>query len=437
MAKSIIQLVDELPQDNITVKVLNALDFVAPGEWNNLVGFDATITHFTGETDPKTIQRIRDRAASLYLNPAKGYQGAVGLYQTIDKADVAMGTAALANKVGEKLNFVSFLSNITPKADTTQTIDLLLKIAIEVIAFCKLNGLPQPNPQVFANSLAENYHNAGLIRMIALVCIDGILPLGPNFLTKIHVILQGLNSGTLASNPVFSGMKDEIPGETTDDRLGFVNQCFSAIEGWISQLIAQTGLTPKDVFNHLGNFIQIADDNLDFVAAFLDQSTNYYEHTGIQTVAQRLILDAYQSLQAEGQALPDADADEENLDSNGEGEFSAGDTVEVWDKKDEDWYQATIQKVTAKKGKTQYYVHYIGYGSSEEEWVKEKNVRARNAENADDNGYAVGQKVKVWDDDEEEWYTARIQKIDSNQYRVHYLDEDESEDEWVDLDEIC
>ncbi|WP_334885457.1 hypothetical protein [Nostoc sp.] len=43
----------------------------------------------------------------------------------------------------------------------------------------------------------------------------------------------------------------------------------------------------------MGNFIQIADDNLDFVAAFLDQTTNYYEHRGIKTVARTLILQAY------------------------------------------------------------------------------------------------------------------------------------------------
>jgi len=435
MAKSIIQLVDELPEDNITVKVLKALDFVVPGEWNNLVGFDATIAHFTGETDPKTIQRIRDRAAALYLDPAKGYQGAVGLYQAIDKADVAMGTAALANKVGEKLSFLSFLSNLTPKADTTQTIDLLLKIAVEVIAFCKLNGIPKPNPQVFANSLAENYHNAGLMRMIALVCIDAMLPLGPNFLTKIHAVIQGINPGTVAGNPVFSGIQDQIPGETTGDRLGFVNQCFSAVEGWMNQFVAQTGITPESIFNHLGNFIQMADDNLDFVAAFLDQTTNYYEHTGIQTVAQRLVLEAYESLQAEGEALSDEDSDDNDVDGNGE--FSVGDTIEVWDKKEEDWYEATIRKIKVKKDKTRYYVRYVGYGSSEDEWVKEKHVRACNFEDADDNGYAVGQKVKVWDDDEEEWYTAQIQKIDGDQYRVHYLDEDDFDDEWVDLDEIC
>ncbi len=57
MDKSIIQLVDELPTDNITVKVLKALNYVAPGEWSNLTGFENNIRSITGVTDAKVIQK--------------------------------------------------------------------------------------------------------------------------------------------------------------------------------------------------------------------------------------------------------------------------------------------------------------------------------------------------------------------------------------------
>ncbi len=43
MKDSIVELLDELPSDNMTVKVINALDFVVPGEWENVVGCDNTI----------------------------------------------------------------------------------------------------------------------------------------------------------------------------------------------------------------------------------------------------------------------------------------------------------------------------------------------------------------------------------------------------------
>ncbi|WP_413173671.1 Tudor-knot domain-containing protein [Anabaena azotica] len=434
MEKSIIQLVDELSTDNITVKVLKAVDYVAPSQWNNLVGFDNTIRAITGETDTKVIQKIRERAVILYHDPQQGYQSAIKLYQTVDKADTAMATAALANKVGEKIGILSFLTNITPKADLTQTIDLVLKIAIEIIVFCKLNGIPQPNPQEFAKSLANNYQDASLMRMVALVCLDGIVPLGPDFLNKIHELISGTDASQIAQNPVFSAINSSLPGNNPTDKLGFITQGFNSVQGWISNLVSKTGITPQSIFSSLGNFIQIADDNLDFVAAFLDQTTNYYEHTGIQTVAASLIKQAHilvkQEIQQEEKSSVRDISSAGKVNNN---QYAVGTKVEVWDEEDEDWYSATIEKVKDNE----YFIHYDGYGSSSDEWVEPDDLRIRDKASSDDNGYAVGVKVKVWDEDNEEWYSATINKIQGQQYFVHYIDYDSSYDEWVDLDDIC
>lgn len=299
MPKSIIELVDQLPTDNITVKALNALDTLLPNQWNNLTGFDNTIRSLTGESDPRMIQRISDRAIGLYHDPKQGYQTAINLYQIIDKADVAMATAALANKVGEKISFLAFLGNITPKADLTQTLDLGLKLMVEIIAFCQLNGIPQLNPQVFVNALNNNYQGAALMRMSALVCLDGLLPLGPDFITKIHQSIQTADLSWISQNPVFQSISNFIPGSSPGEKVGFIDQSVNAAQGWMNNLITRTGVTRQSVSNSLGNFIQIADDNLDFVAAFIDQTTNYYEHTGTQTVARKLILTAYESVKTE------------------------------------------------------------------------------------------------------------------------------------------
>jgi hypothetical protein len=445
MDKSIIQLVDELPSDNITVKVLKALDFVAPGQWTNLPGFDNNIRAITGETDTNVIQKISDRAAALYNDPQQGYQTAIKLYQTIDKADMAMATAALASKVGEKIPFLSFLSNITPKADVTQTIDLVLKIAIEIIAFSKLNGIPQPNPQEFANSLGNHYRDASLMRMVALVCIDGILPLGPDFLGKIQAIITSTDTSAITQNPLFSTVSSTLPGDNTNDKLGFITQGFNSMQGWMGNLVSKTGVTPQSISSHLGNFIQFADDNLDFVAAFLDQTTNYYEHTGIQTVAGKLILQAHSLVKAEIAAAPKPEQDTlkaANSDIRGASatavnsdseKYAVGQTIEVWDGEEEDWYRATIEKI-ASQG---FFVSYVGEGSSNDEWVNEEDIRIRDRSSADDNGYAMGQKVKVWDEDEEDWFSAIIGKTQGQQYFVQYVGYDSSYDEWVDLDEIC
>lgn len=280
MGDSIIDLVNQLPTNNITVRVLKALDFMAPGQWNNTVGFDETIRVVTGEHDPKLIQRIKERSLALYEDNNNGYKSAVSLYQVIDKADTAMAAAALANKIGEKIQFLSFVNKITPKADTAQTIDLILKVVVEIIAFCKINGLSQPSPQAFVESLKNNYTDASLMRMVTLVCVDGLLPLGPDFLTKIHSIIDGGDASLVQGNPVFSSIGNSLPGDNPAAKFGFITDSFNAVQGWMNDLIAKTGITPDTIFQKVGSFISVADDSLDFVAAFLDQTTNYYEHTG-------------------------------------------------------------------------------------------------------------------------------------------------------------
>lgn len=292
MSEPIIQLVDALPSNNMTVKVLKALDYVVPGEWENIVGFDKTIEAVTGESDADAIRQIRNRAIELYNDKSNGYQGAIWLYKTVDGADKAMGAAAMANKIGEKIGFLSFLNKLTPKADTTQSVDLCLKIVVELIAYSKLNGIDL-NPGEFVSKLTDNYQGASLMRMAALVCIDGLVPLGPDFLQKVQDMLDGDGESAFSNNPVFGAVSNLIPG---DDKLGFIGSTFGAVSGWMENLVGSVGLTPEGIFNSLGGFIEFSDDKLDFVAAFLDQTTNYYEHTGIQTVARRLILNAAEDI---------------------------------------------------------------------------------------------------------------------------------------------
>ena len=290
MGKSIVELVDSLPTDNITVKVLKALDYIVPGEWDNFTNFDDAITHITGETKSKKIKKIRKQAVKLYEDKNNGYQTAVWLYQTLDNTDKVVGAAALANKIGNSFSFIPFLQQLTPKADTLQSIDLKMKLVAELIAYSKLNGLTL-SPQKFAASLKDNYQNEALMRMVALVCIDGVLPLGANFVPKIEKdITQREN---LQNNPAFSAVTQFIP---TTDKAGFINDSFKAVDDWMAKLTDSVGFTRESVASHLNNFIDIADDKFDYLAAFFDASTNYFEHTGIQTVARKLIKEAYQEI---------------------------------------------------------------------------------------------------------------------------------------------
>jgi len=288
VSKAIFELVNELPTSNLTVSMLRGLDFVAPGQWNNLVGFENTIRTVTGETDESLIQQIGERAIFLYNDRSQGYQRAMWLYQTVDSTDKALGAAALANKVGESIPLLGFLNKLTPKADKAQTIDLTLKLVAELVAFCQINGIPGDSIGDFVSSLAD-YSGESLMRMVALVCVDGLIPLGPDFILKVQSNLSHTTPQDLEKSSTFQGINSEIPGGNSAGKLNFINQSFDSVKGWMSNLVTSHNLTPQKVVGNLQKFATIADDKLDYLAAFIDVSTNYYEHTGTQTLARRLI----------------------------------------------------------------------------------------------------------------------------------------------------
>lgn len=279
MSKTIFELVDQLPTSGLTISMLNALDFVAPGEWQNTVGFVNTIKTVTGETDEGLIQQIGERAIYLFNDRSQGYQTALWLYQTVDNTDKALGAAALANKVGEKLPLLGFLNSVTPKPDKAQTIDLSLKLVAELVAFCQINGIPGDSIGDFVSSLGE-YSGESLIRMVALVCVDGLIPLGPDFISRAISALSQTNPQELEKNSTFQGIKDVIPGGNAGSKLNFIGESFDSVKGWMNGLVSSHNLSPQKVVHNLSNFVEIADDKLDYLAAFLDVATNYYEHTG-------------------------------------------------------------------------------------------------------------------------------------------------------------
>jgi len=288
VSKSIFELVDELPTNNLTISMLKSLDFVAPGEWQNTVGFVNTIKTVTGETDEDLIQQIGERAIYLYNDRSQGYQRALWLYQTVDSTDRALGAAALANKVGEKIPLLGFLNSVTPKPDKAQTIDLTLKLVTELVAFCQINGIPGDSIGDFVASLGE-YSGESLIRMVALVCVDGLIPLGPDFISKAISGLNQTSPQELEKNSTFQNIQDVIPGNNSAGKLNFIGESFDSVKGWMSDIVTTNNLTPQKIVHNLQGFVEIADDKLDYLAAFLDVSTNYYEHTGTQTLARRLI----------------------------------------------------------------------------------------------------------------------------------------------------
>ena len=296
MSESIFELVDNLPEKNLTTMMLKSLDNIVPGEWENTTGFVNTIRKVTGEDDEDLIQQIGDRAVWLYNDKSQGYRRAMWLYQTVDRTDKALGSAALANKVGNKIPLVGgLLSRVTPNPDKAQALDLSIKLVVELVAFCQINGIPGDSIGDFVGALSD-YSGESLMRMATLICVDGLVPLGPDFLLKAQSTLTGIGPKDLEANSTFQQVEESIPGGNTRGKLNFIGESFDSVKGWMSNFVASKNLNPQKVMNNLQGFLEFSDNKLDYVAAFIDMSTNYYEHTGTQTLARRLIERAFDEI---------------------------------------------------------------------------------------------------------------------------------------------
>ncbi|MEZ4529234.1 MAG: hypothetical protein R2941_25270 [Desulfobacterales bacterium] len=286
--ESIADLISGLSSSGITVLSLKSLDFIVPGGWNNYTNFDEMLRALTRETDDAFLQSVKKRAIDLYNDKSQGYQTAMKIYSRVDTADKALGAAALTDKLSEKISLLSFMKYLTPKADTAQAIDLVLKMISELLAFTKINGIPGDSFTDFLAAL-KDYSGESKIRMAALLCFDGLIPLGPDFVRRGMDILGGLRPSELSKNKTFSAISEYIPGANADSKLSFIRTGFDAVKDWMSGFISQNNLSANKVVSNLKQYVDVSDDKLDYLAAFVDVFTNYFEHTGTQTLAVRLI----------------------------------------------------------------------------------------------------------------------------------------------------
>ncbi len=287
----IYQLLEQLPQGGATVRLLQAFDYLVPGEWQNITSLEGMIRSTTGEEDESLIQTIGERAIALYGNKEEGYQRAVWLFQSVDSLDKLAGAAAAAHMIGEKFSFLGFMEKVTPSEEATQCVDAAVKFAAEMAAYCYCNGIPGDSVGDFVGSLSQ-YAKEDVMRVAAWVSFDCVLPLGPDFLDKILGKLQNASLDTLTNNRVFQKISHLLPGGAQEQK-ALIETNMQQSASFLSDFASSRDITQNGVIDRVRSVIDVSEDKLDYVAAAVDMFTNYYEHTGIQTVARRLSSRAY------------------------------------------------------------------------------------------------------------------------------------------------
>jgi len=279
---------NRLNRKSLTTLALSALDFVIPGSYENPTSLDDMVQVVTGDVRAGRLQAIANHVDQLYAAD-DGARRAIWLYQLTDSADKAVAAASLANKVGGKFGILSFLTKVTPKADTIQTVDLCLKLTVEALAHLSLHGASVESLSRWAEALeGDEYGNESALRLASIVGFDGLVPLGPDFLDIVSEKLKG-NHLSFADNGMFQKVAQEIPGQSDTEKTGFLKNVVELASRPIDSFVSRTGLTREKVFGALESFTDATDSKLDYVGAFLDASTNFMSHTGTQSVARELV----------------------------------------------------------------------------------------------------------------------------------------------------
>ncbi|WP_437900929.1 hypothetical protein [Sorangium sp. So ce124] len=290
--ESIHSILEDLPKSNMTTRLLGALDYIVPGEWKNVTSFEEMIKLVTGEEDQGLIQQVGERAIALYAESEQGYQRAVRIFRLVDDTSGLAGVATIARKIGDASDFLSFLSKITPKADTTQAIDAGVKLVAELAAFCSINGLPGDSIGDFAASLAS-YEKDDAMRLAAWIVCDGMIPLGPDFLARVVDTVSSATNEQLGQQSRFARLLGYLPGGSVDAKREIMKESLGASQTAIAGFIAKKGIERQGVLERISGHLGAAGGKLDGLAAAIDLATNYFEHTGVQSVARRVIARAY------------------------------------------------------------------------------------------------------------------------------------------------
>ena len=143
------------------------------------------------------------------------------------------------------------------------------------------------------------YGKADAMRLASWVIIDGMLPLGPDFMQRIIATVQDASNSKLAGHSIFDAISSYLPGDSTEQKQAFVAKALNATSDFMDKFVKDKGLNRQMVIGKLSGVVDITESTLDYVAAGLDASTSYFTHTGTQSVARVMAEQAFASLKDE------------------------------------------------------------------------------------------------------------------------------------------
>ncbi|MFO0678141.1 MAG: hypothetical protein U0169_16520 [Polyangiaceae bacterium] len=163
-----------------------------------------------------------------------------------------------------------------------------MKLVGELAAYCYTNGIPGDSVGDFATSLVSAAKEDSM-RLAAFVVCDGLLPLGPDFLALVLDKLRSVTTDMIGENSRFARIAALLPGNGLEEQRDLVVRNVEGASSALETFVANRGVSRESAIDAVRRGIDVADDRLDFVASAIDLTTNYFEHTGIQSVCRRVV----------------------------------------------------------------------------------------------------------------------------------------------------
>ncbi len=297
---SIDLMLKSLAGDRVTPAALGLLEPITPGQWRNPTSLLQLVMN-EGATE-QSAPAIAERAEAVFAASTR-LQDALSIWHALDDRDPELSAEASGVPVGSLLDKV--------EAPTTKeaAIDAAMKLVGELLAMASLadvdpESLAMPDGVLAALGEAAS---ADDVRLAAWIAIDGVLTLGDGFMETIGAACE--DHQAVIESPVFERIADAIPGESVEQKCAHAFSFLEAAAPLINQFVSSHSLTQDAVQSAFANALAVEASSSN-IAALLESTTDYFAHTGLQSVARVAAYEAYNQLEA-GAPPPDAVPDYE------------------------------------------------------------------------------------------------------------------------------
>jgi hypothetical protein len=95
---------------------------------------------------------------------------------------------------------------------------------------------------------------------------------------------------------LFNALAGYLPGASHSDKVSVLGRALAGVAGSLSSLASGAGFSQSGLLGKLKGIVDANESRAEYVAAAIDMGTNVFQHTGIQTVARRVVTRAYNEL---------------------------------------------------------------------------------------------------------------------------------------------